>query len=314
MCFFVVDDFVDIPSLRVESWQLMLGYLPLNEEIRAKTLERKRVAYLELVEKYFSEESSSERSDYEKESYKLILKDVPRTMPDYPLFSTEMLKDALTHILYIWTIRHPASGYVQGINDLCIPFLIIFLSEHLDINLEDLECDENELGKLKESGILLQIEADCYYALSQIIDGIQDVYTNFQPGMQKMIEKMKEIVKRVDRKLYDHLHEQDIDFLQFAFRWINCFLTREFTVKSIIRMWDTYIAEENGFAVFHVYVCAALLLTWAKDLVQMDFQNLMLFLQKLPTQKWDNDEIDILLAHAYQYKTLFHYSPSHFKS
>ena len=27
--------------------------------------------------------------------------------------------------------RHPASGYVQGINDLVTPFLAVFLSEHL---------------------------------------------------------------------------------------------------------------------------------------------------------------------------------------
>ena len=34
-------------------------------------------------------------------------------------------------ILYIWAIRHPASGYVQGINDLVTPFFVIFLSEYL---------------------------------------------------------------------------------------------------------------------------------------------------------------------------------------
>lgn len=33
------------------------------------------------------------------------------------------------HILYIWAIRHPASGYVQGINDLVTPFFVVFLSE-----------------------------------------------------------------------------------------------------------------------------------------------------------------------------------------
>lgn len=32
-------------------------------------------------------------------------------------------------ILYIWAIRHPASGYVQGINDLVTPFFVVFLSE-----------------------------------------------------------------------------------------------------------------------------------------------------------------------------------------
>jgi len=34
-------------------------------------------------------------------------------------------------VLYIWAIRHPASGYVQGINDLVTPFFVVFLSEYL---------------------------------------------------------------------------------------------------------------------------------------------------------------------------------------
>lgn len=33
-------------------------------------------------------------------------------------------------ILFIWAIRHPASGYVQGMNDLVIPFFVVFLCEH----------------------------------------------------------------------------------------------------------------------------------------------------------------------------------------
>jgi len=32
-------------------------------------------------------------------------------------------------------MRHPASGYVQGINDVVTPFIVVFLSEYVDINL-----------------------------------------------------------------------------------------------------------------------------------------------------------------------------------
>jgi hypothetical protein len=37
----------------------------------------------------------------------------------------------LNRILFIWAVRHPASGYVQGINDLCAPLLLVFLSEYV---------------------------------------------------------------------------------------------------------------------------------------------------------------------------------------
>ena len=35
----------------------------------------------------------------------------------------------MTRILFTWAVRHPASAYVQGINDLCAPILLVFLSE-----------------------------------------------------------------------------------------------------------------------------------------------------------------------------------------
>lgn len=38
----------------------------------------------------------------------------------------------------MWHMRHPASGYVQGINDIVTPFLIVFLSDYVDINLDTL--------------------------------------------------------------------------------------------------------------------------------------------------------------------------------
>lgn len=37
----------------------------------------------------------------------------------------------MLRILFIWAIRHPASAYVQGINDLCAPLLLVFLSEYV---------------------------------------------------------------------------------------------------------------------------------------------------------------------------------------
>ena len=39
-------------------------------------------------------------------------------------------QEIFERILYIWAIRHPASGYVQGINDLVTPFFLVFLEEY----------------------------------------------------------------------------------------------------------------------------------------------------------------------------------------
>lgn len=54
---------------------------------------------------------------------------------------------------------------------------------------------------------------------------------------------------------------------------MNNLLTRELPLHCTIRLWDTYLAESDGFAVFHLYVCAAFLLHWRDQLLQQkDFQ------------------------------------------
>jgi hypothetical protein len=39
--------------------------------------------------------------------------DAPRTAPSEPFFHQELIQRSLVRILYLWGVRHPASGYVQ---------------------------------------------------------------------------------------------------------------------------------------------------------------------------------------------------------
>ena len=53
-----------------------------------------------------------EMSAFEKTNMKQIKKDVDRTLPEVNLFAHEILHNMLIRILFVFTIRHPASGYV----------------------------------------------------------------------------------------------------------------------------------------------------------------------------------------------------------
>lgn len=54
------------------------------------------------------------------------------------------------------------------------------------------------------------------------------------------------LCSQINDKLTFHLENQGVDFLQFAFRWVNCLLLREFPFQLIPRLWDTYVAEAGG--------------------------------------------------------------------
>ena len=82
------------------------------------------------------------------------------------------------------------------------------------------------------------------------------------------------LMKRIDKGLYDHLVQENITFMQFAFRWMNCLLMRELELNCIVRLWDTYLSEtQRGFDDFHVFVCASFLTKFSTQLKTMEFQD-----------------------------------------
>lgn len=121
--------------------------------------------------------------------------------------------------------------------------------------------------------VLAAAEADSFWCLTRLLDGIQDNYISAQPGIQRSVRRMSELVARIDPPLHEHLAQQGVEFMQFAFRWMNCLLMRELSVRNTVRMWDTYLAEgTDAFSQFHLYVCSAFLIRWSDKLRTMDFQ------------------------------------------
>lgn len=292
------------PDFRPMAWQILLGYLPCNSDRRVATLARKRKEYEDGMSAAYARGTAG----LDQTLWHQIHIDIPRTNPGIPLYQSEATQMCLERILYLWSIRHPASGYVQGINDLVTPFFHVFLSMYIDDDAENYN-----VGLLPKE-VLSVIEADSFWCLSKLLDGIQDNYTFAQPGIQRQLATLKELTCRIDAPLAMHLQNEGIEFIQFAFRWINCLLMREISLRNTVRMWDTYLAEgSEGFSEFHVYVCASFLATWSVQLKEMDFQDIMIFLQQVPTSNWTEKDIELLLSQAYMWKSLFHNAPNHLK-
>ncbi|XP_055371600.1 TBC1 domain family member 22B [Condylostylus longicornis] len=292
-------------KMRAVTWRILSKYLPPSLERRSSVLESKRQNYHDLRLKYFKVDSQDES---QQDTYRQIHIDVPRMNPHISIFQQELVQQMFERILFIWAIRHPASGYVQGINDLVTPFFIVFLQEILGPE-RDLETfNLNELSV----DIRDNIEADSFWCLSKFLDCIQDNYIFAQLGIQEKVNQLKDLIQRIDGTLHKHLQNHGVDYLQFSFRWMNNLLTRELPLHCTIRLWDTYLAESDGFALFHLYVCAAFLLHWRDQLLQQnDFQGLMLLLQNLPTHNWGNKHINVLVAEAFRLKFTYADAPKH---
>jgi hypothetical protein len=239
--------------LRPTVWGLLSGYLPANQERREETLLLKRTEYNEFVGQYFQTRSTESQQG----TYHQIHIDVLRTNPSITTFQCRVVQEMFERILYIWALRHPGSGYVQGINDLVTPFFAVFMSPYVD----DIEkCDISAVAESSRT----EVEADIYWCMTKLLDGIQDNYTFAHPGIQKNLKALQDLMSRIDSKLQEHLDLYNVEYLQFAFRWMNCLLMREIPLQCTVRLWDTYHSEADGFASFHLYVCAVFLQTFSK--------------------------------------------------
>ena len=76
----------------------------------------------------------------------------------------------------------------------------------------------------------MAVEADVFWCLSKLIADVQDNYTDMQPGVHKILNKMKAIVEEVDYAALEHLESMELNFVDFAYRWVSCYLTREFNI------------------------------------------------------------------------------------
>ena len=52
--------------------------------------------------------------------------------------------------------------------------------------------------------------------------------------------------------LHAHLARHHVEYLQFAFRWMNNLLMREMPLHCVIRLWDTYLVR---ICLIVLYVC-----------------------------------------------------------
>jgi TBC1 domain family member 2 len=347
---------------RAMVWKLLLGYVPTNGARRESTIQRKRCEYQEAIVQYYNENDDDDSNDdvvgnayrssktintmsrhrtvQEQETLRQVLVDVPRTQPQIPLFRNHRIQQSLSRILYIWAIRHPASSYVQGINDLVTPLLTIFLADYyinynnhnnsneasssasttIPYSPNDPQQQHHQLQQVLDGHVmnhcsderLHQVEADVYWCLTNLLSSIQDHYTADQPGLQRMVGRLEELVYRIDKDLTVHIRDEiGIQFLQFSFKWMNCLLLREFHLKCIFRLWDTYLSEKDGFEDFHVYVCAAFMCQFSHQLQTMTFDELFGFMQDIPTNDWTDTEIEVLLSQAFVLSTLFKGSDAH---
>ncbi|CAD25342.1 hypothetical protein [Encephalitozoon cuniculi GB-M1] len=177
----------------------------------------------------------------------------------------------------LWLVAHkrPLLGYIQGMADILIPFILVFLNENAE-----------------------RAESNAYFCYARLLDEIQYNMVELQSGM---IEGLDFVLQTVDPDFHKFLQEIGLEIHMFAFRWFNCLFVREFKVPILLKILDTIFASDSINESL-VYFGVALLMKFKSTLVENDFSHNILFLQSIYDREWEEAEIELILSSAKFYR------------
>ncbi len=240
---------------RAEIWARLLGLVGPDPAQWHQQLKQRRDAYVSLVSAL-----SGAMSAESVVQLQMIAVDVPRTHPQGwgLLFSDPVMQHSLQRVLLVWSVNHPQVAYYQGLNDLVVPLYIVYMTACLG----PLSDDHDEYVHNKHIHYLLPsilplIEADVYHSLCIILDQLLKHNKITIGGIyaEHMVSRLATLMQLVDsaychvmylyigahlisaEPLVDHMRSEGMEFMLFAFRWLLCLFTREFSVPNLICLW-----------------------------------------------------------------------------
>jgi hypothetical protein len=275
---------------RARVWRLLLDYEPVNQSIRQTVLCRRRSDYLDCASRVYGDPRLL--TPFHQEILEQIEHDLPRSRINSLMNSK--VRVICERVLFVWAVRHPASGYVQGMDDLLAPFISVFLGEH---------CPDDDPGKLTE-GEVQSIEADCFWCFSSLMESLQDLFIKGQPGVTRMLTDLRRVVAANLGTLAEWIEREAITYQEFAWRWANCLLVRELPLAAVLRIWDSYFGSHRTIAASHVFVCAAVMALLGNRVIGLPHGEFVSAVQRTLSDVWEKADVDVILAQAFVYQKL----------
>lgn len=280
-----------IPNkLRPKCWRIFLRTVNLKSDNYEMCINNKQTKYSALL---------SEMKISKKISHQIEI-DVLRIDTKNKIFDNVDYSQLYIKTLSLYAYQRPAVGYVQGMSDILIPFVFVFVSEKENTKSDDMNLLNNNVGNDA------YLESSVFFCFSRFIDRLQDNYIDFQEGIIKNIEKMRCILEIMEPDLMKYMNQIGFELHMFAFRWFNCFFTREFDIDNVLVIFDTLFSSQNeNFALFARYFAITLLVSHKNKIMKTDLSTNLLYIQSIDQIKMSLKDVQILLSSAYVNQSIF---------
>ncbi|CAK93390.1 unnamed protein product (macronuclear) [Paramecium tetraurelia] len=308
-------------KLRFSIWRLFLGIFKISDSLEEKInkLNQNRSDYQNLSKQYLQVETKKEskrsvrnpllQNQQEQQKQNVwnnffeinhlkseIKKDVDRTHQDKQLFQSLKIKNLLSNILFIWSVKNPTISYRQGMNELAANVIEVYFTETQGFNnLEDSD-DKKEIAIFFDTKYA---EEDIFQLFEQIMVAHVDMFKHTPESQKKQqliiqnrIQKIyDQQLKIIDITLFKHLKVQDVELSVFLVRWIRCMFTREFHVEDSLKVWDAifydyYLTEDKQWLILVDCIVIAMFVYVRDQILEKDDPNACLkrFLKYPPVE------------------------------
>lgn len=174
--------------------------------------------------------------------------------------------EVVERILFLYAKLNPGLGYVQGMNEIIGPIYYTLVSD-------------------PNPGWRKYAEADCFFCFTSLMSEIRDFFIKTldesSSGIGAMMERLMQLLRRRDDRLYGHLKQLQVEPQYYSFRWIMLLLSQDFPLPDVLRIWDSLFADPQRFT-FLIYICYAMLSKLRDKLMMGDFPSNIKLLQNFP--------------------------------
>ncbi|KAI3449797.1 hypothetical protein Pfo_006462 [Paulownia fortunei] len=152
--------------------------------------------------------------------------DVVRTDRTLVYYENEANQAKLWDVLAVYAWVDKDIGYVQGMNDICSPMVI-----------------------------LLEHEADAFWGFERAMRRLRENFrcTTSSMGVQSQLGTLAQIIKAINPKLHHRLEELDGGEYLFAIRMLMVLFRREFSFVDAMYLWEVMWAMEYNPNIYASY-------------------------------------------------------------
>lgn len=171
--------------------------------------------------------------------------------------------DVMARILFIYAKLNPGIKYIQGMNEILAPVYYAFAHDSNDLFRE-------------------YAEADAFYCFTSLMSEIRDSFVRSLDmdslGLSGKMRTVNELLGRLVPEVGKHLEELGIQPYYYAMKWVMLLFTQDFELPDIMRLWDSFLADEGRFQFFY-YTCIAMVDLNKTEVLKGDFGQVLNILQ-----------------------------------